>query len=129
MQTPSPKTWLTVAAVALTASIFASQAFAGDCEEDQEAIVGKAVASAAAAKVNAMVPGAGKQMISLDTCDVSGAGMSADFKYNVIGSDGLYWVQGHAKVAGTTVSDLKFSSMSPNLAAASAKSGVKLASN
>ncbi len=129
MQTPSPKTWLAATAIVLATTVFASHAFAGDCEEDQEAIVGKAVAAAAAAKVNSLVPGAGKQMISLDTCDVSGSGMSADFKFNVIGSDGLYWVQGHAKVAGTAVSDLKFTTMSPNLAAASAKSGVKLASN
>lgn len=129
MHTPSPKTWFMATAVALTATVFASHALAGDCEEDQEAIVGKAIATAAASKVNSLVPGAGKQMISLDTCDVSGGGMSADFKFNVIGSDGLYWIQGHAKVAGATVSDLKFTTASPNLAAAEAKAGVKLASN
>ncbi len=129
MHTPSPKAWLPAATIVLAAALFAANAFAGDCEEDQEALVGKAIATAAAAKVNALVPGAGKQMISLDTCDVSGAGMSADFKFNVIGSDGLYWVQGHAKVAGAAVTDLKFTTMSPNLASVSAAKGVKLASN
>ena len=125
----SPKTWLPAAAVTVACALFASHAFAGDCDDDQEGLVGKAVASVAASKINSLIPGAGKQMISLDTCDVSGAGIQTDFKFNVIGSDGLYWVQGHAKVSGTAVSDIKFTSLSPNLAAASAKSGVKLASN
>ncbi len=92
-------------------------------------MVGKILAAATAAKVNALVPGASKQMINLDSCDVGSGGLAADFKFNVIGTDGLYWVQGHAKVVGQAVTDMKFTSLSPNLAAASAKSGVKLASN
>ena len=124
----SPK-WL-IASVALMASAtFATHALAGDCEDDQVDTAGKVIAAAAAAKLSGLVPGAGKQMINVDDCSAAGGSLKATFKYNVIGSDGLYWVSGEAKVAGKAVADMKISGMSPNLAAASAKSGVKLASN
>ena len=74
-----------------------SSAFA-DCEEDQEDMVGKAVAAAASVKVATLIPGAGKQMISLETCEVSGGGFNTTFKFNVIGADGLYWVQGRPRL-------------------------------
>ena len=124
----SPK-WL-IASVALMASAtFATHALAGDCEDDDVTSAGKAIASAASTKLSSVVPGAGKQMISIDECTAAGGALKATFKYNVIGADGLYWAQGEAKVAGKSVADMKFTSLSPNLAAASAKSGVKLASN
>jgi len=128
MQKSASKTWLVAGVLGLSAAVFATQALA-DCDDGQESMVGKAIAAAAAAKISGMVPGAGKQMINLDTCDTAGGALVADFKYNVIGSDGLYWVAGHAKVSAGSVSDLKLTSLSPNLAAASAKAGVKLASN
>ena len=128
MHTRTTKTWLPAAAVAACA-LFASHAFAGDCDDDQEGLVGKAVATATAAKLSTVVPGAGKQMIDLDSCQVEGSAIAATFKFNIIGSDGLYWVQGKATVSGRAVSGLKFTTLSPNLTAASAKSGVKLASN
>jgi len=113
---------------ALAACAIATSAFA-DCEDAQEDIVGKAVAAAASAKVASLVPNAGKQMINLETCDVGSGGFTTTFKYNVIGSDGLYWIQGKAKVAGKNVSDLTISQVSPNLASAASAKGVKLASN
>lgn len=128
MHTLSPRNWFIAGAIAVVAASSATVAFA-ECDEDQEALVGKAVAAAAAAKVTPAVPGAGKQMINLDTCDIGAGGLVTDFKLNVIGSDGLYWVQGKAKVSGSTVSDLKFTALSPNLAAASSAKGIKLASN
>ena len=124
----SSKSWLVASVIGLSAAVFATHALA-DCDDDQQDMTGKAVAVAAAAKVSSVIPGSGKQMINLDSCDVEGTSVLADFKYNVIGSDGLYWVQGKAKVSGKIVQDLKITGMSPNLAAASAKAGVKLASN
>jgi hypothetical protein len=129
MQTfPSPK-FLIVSAAVLVSATFAVSALAGDCEDDQVDVAGKVIASATASKLAGVVPGAGKQMINIDECSAVGGALKATFKYNVIGSDGLYWVSGEAKVAGKAVADMKISSMSPNLAAATAKSGVKLASN
>jgi len=113
---------------ALAASVMATSAFA-DCDEDQEDMVGKALAAAASAKVASLVPNAGKQMISLETCDVGNGGYNTTFKYNVIGSDGLYWIQGKAKVAGKNVSELTIAQVSPNLASVASAKGVKLASN
>lgn len=124
----SLKTLLPAAVLALGVGVFASQAFA-ECDDSQEDIVGKAVAAAAAAKISAAVPTSGKQMINLDVCEAQGGGLYAEFKYNVIGADGLYWAQGKAKVTGKDVTSLTFTSLSPNLASASAKAGVKLASN
>jgi hypothetical protein len=128
MHKSASKTWLVAGVLGLSAAVFATQALA-DCDDGQETMVGKAIAAAAAAKISGMVPNPGKQMINLDSCDTGGGGLVADFKYNVIGSDGLYWVAGHAKVSSGNVSELKLTSLSPNLAAASAKAGVKLASN
>ena len=128
MQKSASRAWFIAGALALSATAFASVALA-DCDDDQEDMVGKAIASAASAKIAPVLATQSKQMISLETCDASGGGLVAEFKFNVIGADGLYWVAGTAKVAGGKVADLKFSSLSPNLAAASAKSGVKLASN
>ena len=124
----SPK-WLIASVALLASATFATHALAGDCEDDQVDQVGKAIASAASAKLSGIVPGAGKQMINIDDCSAAGGALKATFKYNVIGSDGLYWASGEAKVAGKAVADMKFTALSPNLASASAKSGVKLASN
>jgi hypothetical protein len=112
----------------LALGVAATSAFA-DCEEDQEDMVGKAVAAAASAKVAALIPGAGKQMVNLETCDVGSGGFTTTFKFNVIGADGLYWVQGKAKVVSKNVTDLTIAQVSPNLASAASAKGVKLASN
>lgn len=119
---------LLAGALALSFALVSTSAFA-DCDEGQETMVGKAIAAAAGAKIAAVVPTQSKQMINLETCDTVGGGLAAEFKFNVIGADGLYWVTGSAKVAGGKVADMKIGGMSPNLAAASAKAGVKLASN
>ncbi len=124
----SPK-WLITSVALIASATFATHALAGDCEDDDVTLAGKAIATAASAKLSGIVPGAGKQMINVDECAAVGGSLKATFKYNVIGSDGLYWVAGEAKISGKAVADMKFTSLSPNLAAASAKSGVKLASN
>ena len=124
----SPK-WLITSVALIASATFASHALAGDCEDDQVDTAGKTIASAASTKLSGLVPGAGKQMINIDDCSAAGGSLKATFKYNVIGADGLYWVSGVAKVNGKSVEDMKFTALSPNLAAVSAKSGVKLASN
>ena len=128
MQKSATRAWLVAGALALTGTVFASAALA-ECDEDQEDMVGKAIAVAASAKIAPVIASQTKQMINLESCDTAGTGMVAQFKFNVIGSDGLYWVTGTAKVSGGKVADMKFAALSPNLAAASAKSGVKLAAN
>jgi hypothetical protein len=119
---------LLAGALALSFALVTTQAFA-ECDEGQETMVGKAIAAAASAKIAPVVPTQTKQMINLETCDTAGANISSEFKFNVIGSDGLYWATGTAKIAAGKVADLKFSGLSPNLAAASTKAGVKLAAN
>ncbi|MBP2157735.1 MULTISPECIES: hypothetical protein [Asticcacaulis] len=119
---------LLAATAALAFSFTAASAFA-ECDEGQETQIGKAIASAAAAKITPVLNGTGKQMLSLETCDAAGAKVSAEFKYNIIGADGLYWAEGKAKLAGGAVAELTLTKLSPNLASASASKGVKLAAN
>ena len=114
------------ATLALTFS--AAQAFA-TCDEVQETQIGKTIAAAANGKIAPVVAGGGKQMLTLETCEAAGGKITAEFKYNLIGADGLYWAEGKAKLAGGSVSEISFSKLSPNLASASAAKGVKLASN
>jgi hypothetical protein len=120
------KSWY-AAAAALSLSLTAANALA-ECDEFQESLVGKAVATAAAAKISAVVPATGKQMVNIETCDASGA-LVAEFKFNLIGADGLYWANGRIKLSGKDVKELVFVKLSPNLASASEAKGIKLASN
>ena len=115
-------------ALSLGLGLFATHAFA-DCDDGQEDTVGKAVASAASGKISSVVAGSGKQMINLETCDAGSGGLVTEFKYNLIGADGLYWAEGKAKVVGKDVKEMTFTKLSPNLASASAAKGVKLAAN
>ncbi len=133
MQNPSPRrrrirNFLTVAATVLAAGALAGHAFA-ECDEGAEDMAGKAIATAATAKISSAVTLQGKQMLSLDECNITGGGLYITFKYNVIGTDGLYWIQGSAKVRGSDVTELKVTQMSSNLAAATAAKGIKLAAN
>ncbi len=115
-------------ALSLGLGLFATHAFA-DCDDGQEDTVGKAVAAAASGKISTVVAGSGKQMINLETCDAAGGGVTTEFKYNLIGADGLYWAEGKAKIVGSAVKEMTFTRLSPNLASASAAKGVKLAAN
>jgi hypothetical protein len=123
----SHTSWCAAAAV-LSLSLTTATAFA-ECDEVQETLVGKAIAAAAAAKISPVVPVTGKQMVNIETCSDAGAALVAEFKYNLIGADGLYWVNGRIKLTGKDVKELAFVKLSPNLASASEAKGVKLASN
>lgn len=116
------------AVAALSLSLAAGHALA-ECDEGQEAMIGKAIATAAAAKIGAVVPATGKQMVNIESCTDVGAALVAEFKYNLIGADGLYWANGRIKISGKDVKELTFIKLSPNLASASEAKGVKLASN
>lgn len=106
----------------------ASHAFA-ECDDAEEAAVGKAAAAATASAISKAVAPAGKQMMNIATCTEVPGGYVAEFRFNYLASDGLYWAEGTAKVSGNAVSDLKLKHLSPNLAEAAAKNGLKLASN
>ncbi|MGA9657657.1 MAG: hypothetical protein WBQ60_00950 [Asticcacaulis sp.] len=125
----SSKSLFVAGVFGLSVAAFGSQALADQCNDAQTTTAGKLAAAASSAKVNSLIPSAGKQMINLDLCEVSGSTTSVEFKLNNIGSDGLYWLEGRTKVVGGAAQDLKITSVSANLAAASAKAGVKLASN
>ena len=113
-----------IAAMALCAT----QAFA-ECTEDQESTAGMLAAGVGKTAVSKVIAVTGKQMVNIESCEMRAGGYAVDFKYNFLAADGLYWVTGTAKVSGKDVKDLSITRMSPNLAAASAAKGVKLAAS
>ena len=114
-----------IAAMALCAT----QAMA-ECTEDQESAAGMLAAGVGKNAVAKVIAVTGKQMVNIESCEMRSGGYQVDFKYNFLAADGLYWVELSSKfdAAGgnATVKVLK---SSPNMAAAEAKAGVKLASN
>ena len=117
--------------VALSAGLglFAVSAFA-ECNESQEAEAGMYAASVSKDAVSKVVPVTGKQMVNVSSCEFRSGTFTVDYKYNFLGADGLYWVEATAKFgSGGSSPSIKFSKKSPNLEAAEAKSGAKLASN
>lgn len=121
---------LIVAAIATFGTLTASAAFAGDCSDDQESQAGMLAAGVAKEAVAKVVAVTGKQMVNIESCDFRANAFNVEFKYNFLAADGLYWIEGTAKFdsAGNNGS-VKVSKASPNMAAAEAKAGVKLASN
>ncbi len=115
-----------IAAMALSAG----NAFAGECSEDQEATAGMLAAGVGKAAVSKVIAVTGKQMVNISSCDFRAGSYTVDFKYNFLAADGLYWVELNAKFDGTGGgATTKVNKASPNMAAAEAKAGVKLASN
>ena len=69
-------------------------------------------------------------MVNISSCDFRAGSYIVDFKYNFLAADGLYWVELNSKFDGTGGNaTTKVTKTSPNMAAAEAKAGVKLASN
>jgi hypothetical protein len=115
-----------VAVLAMTAAV----AHAGECSDDQQSTAGMLAANVAKAAVSKVVPVTGKQMVNVENCDFHSGAYNVDFKYNFLAADGLYWVEASAKFNGDgSGATIKVTGKSPNMAAAEAKSGVKLASN
>jgi hypothetical protein len=108
----------------------AATAYAGSCSDDQESTAGMLAASVAKTAVSKVMAVTGKQMVNIENCDFHGGAYNVDFKYNFLAADGLYWVEASAKFNGDgSGATIKVTGKSPNMAAAEAKSGVKLASN
>ena len=123
------KKTLLFAAIALGA-VFAAPAFAAPCTDDQESTAGMLAAGVAKDAVSKVVAVTGKQMVNVETCEFRGGSYQVDFKYNFLAADGLYWVEISAKFGGDgSGATTKVSKSSPNMAAAEAKAGVKLAAN
>lgn len=121
-------TLIAVAAAGLALS--AGQAFAATCSDDQEAQAGMLAAGVGKDAVSKVVAVTGKQMVNVQSCEFAGGKFIVDFKYNFLAADGLYWVELSAKFdASGSGATVKVSKSSPNMAAAEAKAGVKLAAN
>jgi hypothetical protein len=119
-----------IAATAVLAMTAAATAYAGSCSDDQESTAGMLAASVAKTAVSKVMAVTGKQMVNIENCDFHGGAYNVDFKYNFLAADGLYWVEASAKFNGDgSGATIKVTGKSPNMAAAEAKSGVKLASN
>ena len=117
------------AAVAIMA-LSAVAANATPCSDDQESAAGMLAAGVGKAAVSKVVAVTGKQMVNIEACEFRAGSYQVDYKYNFLAADGLYWVELSAKFgadgSGATTKVIK---ASPNMAAAEAKAGVKLASN
>jgi len=115
-----------VAALALVAG----HAFAGECSDDQQSAAGMLAAGIGKDAVSKVIAVTGKQMVNIENCEFAGGKYNVDFKYNFLAADGLYWVEISAKFdqSGGGAST-KVTKSSPNMAAAEAKAGVKLAAN
>ena len=119
---------LMIAAVAVLGMTGAAQAT--ECDDSQQAEAGSTLAGLAKAAVSKVVPVTGKQMVNINACDVRAGTYAIEFKYNFLGADGLYWVEGTARFgAGGSNPSVKITKASPNMAAAESKAGVKLAAN
>jgi len=117
------------AAVAIMA-LSAAAANAASCSDDQEATAGMLAAGVAKTAVSKVVAVTGKQMVNIESCEFRAGSYQVDYKYNFLAADGLYWVELTAKFgADGSGATTKVNSASPNMAAAEAKAGVKLAAN
>ncbi|MDC7685102.1 hypothetical protein PQU92_17595 [Asticcacaulis sp. BYS171W] len=120
---------LTIALIA-GLGLMGTHAFAGECDDAQQGEAGTLAAGIAKAAVSKVVPVTGKQMVNLSSCENRAGTYIIEFKYNFLSTDGLYWVEGNARFgAGGSSPSVKITKASPNMAAAEAKAGVKLASN
>ncbi|MGZ3297950.1 MAG: hypothetical protein ACXU8U_06215 [Asticcacaulis sp.] len=119
-----------IAAAAATLAFSATAALASPCSDDQESQAGMLAAGVAKDTVSKVIAVSGKQMVNVENCEFRGGSFIVDFKYNFLASDGLYWVEISAKFDGSgNGASAKVTKASPNMAAAEAKAGVKLASN
>ena len=121
---------LLICALTGAMALSASAALAGTCTDDQESQAGMLAAGVSKDAVTKVVAVTGKQMVNIENCEFRGGNFQVDYKYNFLAADGLYWIEATAKFdsAGGNAS-VKVSKASPNMAAAEAKAGVKLASN
>ncbi len=119
-----------IAGGVLALALVAGQAFAGECSDDQQSTAGMLAAGIGKDAVSKVVAVTGKQMVNVESCEFGGGKYTIDFKYNFLAADGLYWVEITSKFdAAGNGATAKVTKSSPNMAAAEAKAGVKLAAN
>ena len=121
---------LLLTAIAGAMTLSASAALASTCSDDQESQAGMLAAGVSKDAVTKVVAVTGKQMVNVENCEFRAGQFLVDYKYNFLAADGLYWVEISAKFGADGSSpSVKVTKSSPNMAAAEAKAGVKLASN
>ena len=121
---------LLICAITGAMALSASAALASTCTDDQESQAGMLAAGVSKDAVSKVVAVTGKQMVNIENCEFRGGTFQIDYKYNFLAADGLYWIEATAKFDGAgNNASVKVTKASPNMAAAEAKSGVKLASN
>ncbi len=120
----------TIGIAIISAFGFIGTSAMAECNDDQQAQAAAIAANITKAPVSKVVPVTGKQMVSVDACDATNGNYIIEYKYNFLGDGGLYWVTATAKFGpGGASPSIKFTGKSPNLAAAEAKSGIKLGAN
>ena len=101
-----------------------------ECSDDQQAQAATIAATITKPAVSKVVAVTGKQMVSIDACESKDGNFLVEYKYNFLGDGGLYWVSASAKFGpGGASPSIRFTGKSPNLAAAEARSGLKLSAN
>ena len=122
------KSTIGIAIIALIG--FVATSAVADCSDDQQAQAAAIAATLTKPAVSKVVAVTGKQMVSVDACEAKDGNFIIEYKYNFLGDGGVYWVAASAKFGpGGASPSIKFTGKSPSLAAAEAKSGVKLSFN
>lgn len=106
----------------------APAAFAGTCSSKEEETTGANAAKLVRDQVSTVVSVEGKEMIHLTDCAKQGANFAIEYKYNFMGPDGYYWVEGKGSLDGAGAGSVTFTKLSDKLKEAAAAKNVQLAS-
>lgn len=115
-----------LSAVVLATAILAPAAFANCNPRDMEA-AGQTAANLVRAKVETVVAVEGKEMINLSACRSRSGNYEIEYKYNFMGPDGYYWVEGSGSVTAAGGS-VELKRLSDKLRSAAAEKSITLAS-
>ena len=113
--------------VAAAAAVLAPAAFAGECNAKEVEAAGGTAANLVRARVETVVAIQGKEMINLSACKTKGAAFEIEYKYNFMGPDGYYWVEGEGSITGAS-GTITFKKLSDKLESAAKAKNVTLAS-
>jgi hypothetical protein len=123
----SPKFIARAAALAAGLALAAPAALAGDCSAKEAEAAGQSAANLVRDAVEKAVAVEGKEMMNLTVCRTRGAAMEIEYKYNFMGPDGYYWVEGEGSLDGAGGGSVKFKRVSDKLKEAAAAKNVVLA--
>jgi hypothetical protein len=113
--------------VAATAVVIAPVAFA-NCNAKELESAGQAAAGLVRAKVETVVSVAGKEMINLSACKTKAGNFEIEYKYNFMGPEGYYWVEGEGSITPAGAGSVAFKRLSDKLKEAADAKSVSLAS-